>query len=231
MADSGGQESAATEVQQLPEVDRSVVAEVVAALAYGERLGARRAAESVKLAPDRRSRVEQLRVADRERQNSELINARLSELGEESLAETFKPYFDSFFERTQPADWLEAQTFHYVGDAIVSDLADVLVPLVDRVSAEIIRRALGDREDEEIFALDELTRLIDRDSSARERIGRYARRIAGEALTQTSRALDSAEGLRSLFGGDEGGKAFVLHLLGSHRQRLDRLGIEAVELD
>jgi hypothetical protein len=209
----------------------SVVAEVVAALAYGEQCGAARAREAVALAPDGRARTEQQHVANRERQNWELIDARLREMGEEELTERFKPFFDAFFEHTQPRDWIEAQTFHYVGDALVSDFADVLVPLLDRVSAEIVRRALGDREGQETFALDELTRAMREDPGVAERIRRYSQRIVGEAFTQTSRALGSTEGLRALLGGEEAGKRFVLSLLDRHRQRLDRLGIDPVESD
>ena len=135
----------------------AVLAEVLAALAYGERRGATRAQDTVRLAPDARARSEQQGVADRERENCDLIEARLKELGEEALMERFRPFFDAFFEHTEPSDWIEAQTFDYVSDALVSDFADVLVPLMDRVSGELVRRALGDRESQEGFALDELT--------------------------------------------------------------------------
>jgi len=209
----------------------TLVAEVLAAIAYGERCGARRAREIVGLAPDGRSREEQRHVADRERQNWELIEARLQELGDEGMTEIFQPYFDAFFEHTKPVDWMEAQTFHYVGDALVSDFADVLVPVLDRVSAEVVRRTLGDRESQEIFALDELTRAIRDDPAANERIRRYSQRIVGEAFTQTARALEATEGLRTLLGGEEAGKRFILSLLDRHRQRLDRLGIDPVETD
>ncbi len=208
-----------------------VVAEVLAALVYGEWCGARRSQSSVELAPDGRRRAEQQGVATREHQNYELMHARLQELGEEGLTERFKPYFDAFFAHTEPSDWIEAQAFHYVGDALVSDFADVLVPLLDRVSAEVVRRALGDREDQETLALDELTRAMSDDPLAAERIRRYSQRIVGEAVTQTSRALGATQGLRTLLGGEEAGKRFVLSLLDRHRQRGDRLGIEPVEPD
>jgi hypothetical protein len=207
------------------------VAEVLAALAYGEQCGARRAQDAVGLSPDRHSRSEQQAVADRERQNWELIEARFRELGEDSLTELFRPYFDAFFQHTEPEDWIEAQTFHYVGDALVSDFADALVPLLDRVSAEVVRRALGDREAQESFALDELTGALERDPSLADRIRRYAQIIVGEAFTQTGRALEATQGLRTLLGGEEAGKRFILSLLDRHRQRLDRLGIEPVEPD
>jgi hypothetical protein len=207
------------------------VAEVLAAVAYGERCGARRAQETIALAPDGRAREEQQHVADQEQKNHELMEARLREFGGGELSELFRPFFDAFFAHTEPADWLEAQAFHYVGDAMVSDFADVLVPLLDPVSAEVVRRALGDREGQETFALDELTRAMREDPSAAEHIRRYTQRIVGEAVTQTARALDATEGLRSLLGGEEAGKRFVLGMLDRHRQRLDRLGIEPVEPD
>jgi len=208
------------------------VAEVIAAVAYGERLGAQRAQESVRLAPDVRAASEQQHIAEREQQNCDLIGARLHEIGEEDLVDIFRPFFDAFFEHTQPTDWVQAQTFHYIGDALVSDFADVLVPLVDRVSAEIIRRALGDRQDPEQFALNELTRALDADPSLQEPIRNYSRRIVGEAFTQTGRALDASKGLRELLSEDEDrGKRFILTLLERHRQRLDRLGIEPLDDD
>ena len=208
-----------------------IVAEVLASLSYGEQCGAKRAQETVELAPDRRSRTEQQAVASRERQNWELIEARFRELGDDALTDLFRPYFDAFFEHTEPTDWVEAQTFHYVGDALVSDFADALVPLLDRVSAEVVRRALGDREAQESFALEELTTAMARDPSLADRIRRYAQVIVGEAFTQTGRALEATEGLRTLLGGEEAGKRFILSLLDRHRHRLDRLGIEPVEPD
>lgn len=204
-----------------------VTAELLAAIAYGERRGAERAESTVGLAPDPRAAGEQRQIASREAENCALIEARLRELGSEAMAERYGPYFDTFFAATEPADWLEAQTFHYVGDALVSDFADGLAPLVDRVSAEVIRQALGDREIQEAFALDELTRLMGQDPEAAGRIGAYARRIVGEGFTQTARALEASATVRGLLG-DDAGKRFVLGLLDGHRRRLDRLGIEPV---
>ena len=108
-------------------------------------------------------------MAGRERENHELITARVRELGGEERIEQFRPFFDAFFARTDPTDWVEAQAFHYVGDALVSDFADLLVRRVDRVSAEVVRRALGDREGQETFALDELTRAMAEDPATRNR--------------------------------------------------------------
>jgi hypothetical protein len=212
-----------------PPTEGASTAEILAALAYGELLGAERARRNVDLAPDERSRRQQRHIADLEKQNWELVDARVRELRGEELDAPVRAFFDAFFADTEPNDWLEAQTFHYVGDALVSDFADGLLPLVDRVSAEVLRRALRDREAQETFALDELSSALEQDRSNAERIGEYSRRIVGEALTQTSRALAATEGLRMLLGGSEAGKRYILTLLDRHRQRLDRLGIEPVE--
>ena len=72
---------------------------------------------------------------------------------------------------------------------------------------------------------------LESDRARGEGIADYARRVIGEALTQTGRALEATEGLRTLLGGSEAGKRFVLSLLDRHRHRMDRLGIEPVEPD
>ena len=205
------------------------VARLLAALTYGERCASVRARDNVRFAPDGRAVEEQTRVAEREEDNCALMEARLVEIGSLQDAERFRPFFDAFFERTVPADWLEAQTWHYVGDALVSDFAEVLIEVLDPVSAQIIHRTLGERQDQETFALDELKRALNGDPAVTERIAAFARKIAGEALTQTSQAMAQTQVLFDLLGGPEGEKEMVLKLLDGHRARLDRLGVEPVE--
>jgi len=211
--------------------EAEAVALLLAAMACGERLAAGRARDNVRFAPDERSRKEQEHVAEREERNSELVEARLAEVGSLEMEGRFQPFLEIFHERTAPSDWIEAQTFHYVGDALTSEFADAMVKELDPVSAEVFRQALVDREEQETFALDELKRAMDEDPAVRTRIAEYARRISGEALTQTSRALDAAAALRELLGGAEGEKRLLLDLLERHRVRLDRLGIDYLESD
>jgi hypothetical protein len=205
------------------------VAELMAALAYGERCAAARARDNVRFAPDPRRRGAQEGIASREERNRDLMEARLAEVGSPELVRRFKPFFDTFFADTEPTDWVEAQAFHYIGDSLVSDFADQLFGALDPVSAEIVRHTLGDREAQEGFALEELSRAVQEDPRAGERIAAYARRIVGDALTQTGRAIEQASVLRDLMGGHEGEKRLLLDLLARHRGRLDRLGIERVD--
>jgi hypothetical protein len=97
------------------------------------------------------------------------------------------------------------------------------------VSAEVVRRTVSDRDEQDAFALDEITGGIEADPAAADRIASYARRVIGEALTQTRRALDETDAVRVLLDGEEGEKRLLLDMLERHRARLDRLGIEPVE--
>ena len=205
------------------------VGDLLAALSYGEREALRRAEANVDLAPDDRARKQQLHVAALERDNAALLEARARELAGPEREDAYAPFFDAFFEGTEPRDWVEAQAWHYVGDAIVRDFADVVLPRLDRVSAEIVRRALIERDEQETYALDDLTRQIEEDPAAGERVAAYARRIIGEALTQTRRAVTENDTIGRLLGGAEEQKRLFLDLLARHRERLDRLGIELVD--
>ena len=202
---------------------------MIAALCYGERVAGRRAAEAASLAPDARGRQHQEQVAAKERHSADLLEFRLAEIGSPGLQDAFRPFFDAFFDRTQPRDWIEAVTFHYVGDAMVRDFAEVLVPTLDPISAELVRSALSDRDAQEAFALDELTRHMEEEPASRTRIAAYARKVIGEALTQTRKALNETDALSELLGGLEQEKRLLLEVLERHRVRLDRLGIEAVD--
>src|SRR6476619_17060 len=72
-------------------------AEILAALAYGEQLGAERARRSVELAPDPEARGQQQHIADLEHRNWELVDARVRELHAEAYIDLVKPFFDAFF--------------------------------------------------------------------------------------------------------------------------------------
>jgi hypothetical protein len=205
------------------------VAEILAALSVGERLAQERAHRIVALAPDDGRRKQQQHVAAREAENASLMEARARELGTQEVIDRFEPFFREFFEHTVPADWLEAQTFQYVGDSLVKDLTDALAPLLDPVSAEVVRRTLSDRDEQDAFALDEITAGMEADPGAADRIAAYARKVIGEALTQTRRALDETDAVRTLLDGEEGEKRMLLDMLDRHRVRLDRLGIEPVD--
>jgi hypothetical protein len=205
------------------------VAELLAALAYGERRAERRASEGAALAPDARGRQHQADLAAREGKAADLLEARLGELGSLDMEARFAPFFDAFFEHTVPDDWVELQAFHYVGDALVADFAEAVVDVLDPVSAEVVRRTISNREEQEAFALDELTRALEHDPGAADRVAIYARRVIAEAINQTRGAGGESTVLRELLGGAEGEKRLFLDLLERHRRRLDRLGIEPVE--
>ena len=63
-----------------------------------------------------------------------------------SVSSRYSPFFDAFFEATGPADWVEAQAFHYVGDALVAELAQAYARLGSRVTL-LARNTVLFRED------------------------------------------------------------------------------------
>lgn len=211
--------------------DQDAVAQLLAALVCGERLAVQRAHQDVALAPDERSRRQQEDIARQEEANLALVSARLDEMGGMGFTERFQPFFEAFHAACEPSTWIESQTLHYAGDALVSEFAEFLAGRLDPVSAEVVHAALSEREDQEQFALTELQRAMQDDPSQRAAIASYARRISGEALTQTKRALDAAQALRDLLGGFQGEKELLLDLLERHRARLDRLGIDLLDDD
>src|SRR5436305_14268232 len=109
---SGGDRPSLESLAMNPQAE--AVARLLAALTYGERCAAVRARDNVRFAPDGRAVEEQRGVAEREEDNCALMEARLVEIGSLQDSEQFRPFFDAFFERTVPADWLEAQQWHYV---------------------------------------------------------------------------------------------------------------------
>ena len=93
----------------------------------------------------------------------------------------------------------------------------------------MVRRALGDREGQETFALDELTRAMDEDPVTKDQIRRYSARIVGEAFTQTGRALRPSPASVRCLRTTRVTNRFVIALLERHRVRLDRLGIDTLD--
>ena len=192
-------------------------AEILAALAYGEQLGAERARHSVELAPDQRSRGLQQHIADLERQNWELVAARVRELDGEAFIDLVKPFFDV----------LQADGARRLGRS-----ADV--PLRGRCARVGLRRRAGSAarpglgrgdppraaqvaESQESFALDELERVLrDRSAQRGSDRGLLAEDRRGGVDTDEPGAR-ATQGLRTLLGGSGAGKRFILTLLDSHR--------------
>src|SRR2546421_12982695 len=104
-------------------MEREATAELLAALAYGERSAAQRAQDNIRFAPDSRRAEAQRGIAAREGRNGHLIEARLAELGAAELTPRFAPLFDAFFHHTQPSGRVGAPGYPHLGEAAGAGLA------------------------------------------------------------------------------------------------------------
>lgn len=146
-----------------------------------------------------------------------------------SAMQALRGPLDSFFEAARAEGWLETQVFHFVGDTITTDFAEILAPRLDTETAEAVRLALTNRAEQEAFALRQIADALQDDAEkAQEQIARFAGAMVGEALSRLRQALLESDALQIVLG--EGSvKELVLEILGRHRERLERLGLDTID--
>jgi len=211
---------------------REAVADLVGGLCYALLRVYQIAAAGTASAPTVGLAETQARFAaeefDRYRRLREYLTT-LTRAPEEAMA-TFRETVDAFYESARPDQWLEGQTFHFVGNSITTDFAEIVAGRLDEETAAAVRRALTDRGKQELFALHQISQAIERDGDeARQRIAHFAAHLVGEGLTRLRDALLASNTIEVVLGGPDDVKEAVLELLGRHRERLERLGIESID--
>ena len=141
----------------------------------------------------------------------------------------FRAALDAFYRTTIAEDWLESQVFQFIGDTITTDFTEIIGARLDEETADAVRRALSDRSEQEAFALEQILQALSLDGDgAQERMRAFAGAMVGQALNTLREALETSDALEVVLG--EGGtKEVVLELLGRHRERLERLGLDTLE--
>lgn len=160
------------------------------------------------------------------------LRARLDELTAEPQAamDRFRETVDAFYVAAQTDRWLESQTFHFVGNTITTDFAEIVASRFDDKTAAAVREALTGRTEQESFALGQILDAIEAEGApARDRVAHYTASLVGAGLNRFREALLGSNSLEVVLGGPEAVKDVVLELLGRHRERLVRLGIEQLE--
>ncbi|HEX9775286.1 MAG TPA: ferritin-like fold-containing protein [Actinomycetota bacterium] len=147
----------------------------------------------------------------------------------EAALEAFRPAVDAFYGAAAADDWTLAQVFHYVGDTITTDFADILTSRLPEPTASAVRDALTGRTEQEEFALDQIRSALKDGRDAQQSIRRHTAVLVGEALNRFRDALLASNRLETVLGGDAAVKEVVLELLGRHRERLEHLGIDTVD--
>ena len=210
---------------------KGAIADVIGALCYALLRSFEAATHALKAAPTTALAERQAAFATEEYERYRVLRARLNELTSDPdrSMEAFRVALDVFYRSTVAEDWLESQVFQFVGDTITTDFADIIGARLDEDTAGAVRRSLTDRGEQEMFALEQIMEALSRDGDdAQQRMRAFAGTMVGQALNTLREALETSDALEVVLG--EGGtKEVVLELLGRHRERLERLGLDSIE--
>jgi 1,2-phenylacetyl-CoA epoxidase catalytic subunit len=206
------------------------LADVIGALAYAIVRVFEVTAGATVTAPSMALRERQASFAVDLYERYRLLRRRLEDLTPDPAAamERFREPLDHFYERAPRGDWLEAQVFHFVGEAITSDFAAMLTASLDDRTAAAVREALTARTEHAAFALAQVREAMAAGESV-ERVGAVAGKIVGEALSHLRRFILDSDALAIVLGGEDRVKDLVLELLGRHRERLEMLGVDTLD--
>jgi hypothetical protein len=220
-----GQESAA------PEQASEGVIELLGLVAYASLVAFFRLAEDASLAASLPDKADLARMAVTEFGHFDLLRDRITELGadpQQAMAPFVEP-IDAFHARTDPSDWLEGLVKAYVGDGIAADFYRITAHLLDPQNQAIVLSVLADSGQSQ-FAITRVREAIAADPAVAGRLGLWARRLMGEALSQAQRVAAEREALARLLAGGspaqlgEIGRMFA-GLTDAHAERMAQLGL------
>jgi hypothetical protein len=208
----------------------SAVIDLLGVLAYAELTAFDRLAEDSRLAPTLEGRAALARMAAAEIEHHDRLAGRLRELGVD-VAEAMTPFvaaLDAFHDGTRASTWLEGLVKAYVGDSLAADFyreVAAFLPQPDRSLVEEVLAGTGHSE----FALRELRAAIAADPTIAGRLALWARRLVGEALTQSQAVIADHDELAELILAGVGDLAGVGELLAritsAHSERMRALGL------
>jgi hypothetical protein len=174
-------------------------------------------------------------MASAEFHHFERLRDRLAEIGEEPTRamEPFVAAYDGFHKQTAPSDWLEGLVKAYVGDSIASDFYREVAARLDSDSRKLVLAVLDDTGHGG-FAVEKVRAAIDADPRVGGRLALWARRLMGEALSQSQRVVADRDALSTMLVGGvadgfdlaEVGKMFS-RITEAHTKRMAALGLAA----
>jgi hypothetical protein len=210
---------------------REHVAELIGALCYALLRSYAVAARGTAAAPDTLLAERQARFAADEYDRFTLLRARLGQLTERpgEAMEAFRAPLDAFYEGARSDGWLETQVFHFVGATLTNDFAEIVAAHLDPETADAVRRSLTGRGEQEAFALQQIMDAFSSGGDAAQaRVRAAAGALVGKALGSFREAIETSDAL-DLVLGEGSAKDVVLEMLGRHRERLARLGIDPLD--
>ncbi|MFE9763344.1 ferritin-like fold-containing protein [Streptomyces sp. NPDC005808] len=214
---------------------RAAVVDLLGALAYGELAAFERLAEDAKLAPTLGDKAELAKMASAEFHHFEQLRDRLSAVGADATQamEPFVAALDGFHRQTAPSDWLEGLVKAYVGDSIASDFYREVAARLDSDTRSLVLGVLDDTGHAS-FAIEKVRAAIDADPRVGGRLALWARRLMGEALSQSQRVVADRDALSTMLVGGvadgfdlaEVGRMFS-RITEAHTKRMAALGLAA----
>jgi hypothetical protein len=211
---------------------REAVAEIIGAISYAMLRSFQIVARGATSAPTVVLAERQADFAVEELDRHKILAARLAELSDapEQAVEVFRAPIDAFYEHAKADGWIQTQVFHFVGNTITNDFAEILASRLDPDTAAAVQRALTGRTAQEAFALEQIHEVLKSEGGdGQERVRSFAGAMVGEALNRFREALLASDAVEVVLGGPEGVKELVLELLGRHRERLERLGLDTLD--
>jgi hypothetical protein len=211
---------------------RAAVAQVIGAMSYALLRSFQVTARGATSAPTIALADRQASFAAGELERYRSLSAHLAALTDtpDEVTEVFRKAIDAFYEAAHADGWIQTQVFHFVGNTLTNDYAEIIATHLDPASAEAVQHALTARTEQEAFALEQITAVLESEGDAgQERIRRFAGAMVGEALNAFREALEASNAIEVVLGGPDGVKAMVLELLGRHRERLERLGVDTLD--
>lgn len=213
-------------------VDRRAVVDLLGVLAYAELTAFDRLAEDARLAPTLAGRAALARMAAAEIAHHGRLSARLRELGADPSAAMapFVAPLDSFHDSTRAGTWLESLVKAHVGDGLATDFYREVAAFLPSPDRELVLEVLADTGHAD-FAVREVRAAIAADRAVAGRLSLWARRLVGEAMTQSQQVIAERDELAMLLIGGSGDLAAVAELLQrittAHTARMADLGLNA----
>ena len=209
----------------------AAVTDLLAALAYGELSAFDRLADDARMAPTLAARAEMSAMAALEFEQYKRVAHRLTGLGvtpEDAMA-PFVAALESYHALTTPSTWLEGVVKAFVGEGMAGDFYREVAAFVDDDTAALIREVVVD-DARASFAVREVEAAVAANPAVAGRLALWARRLVGEAISQTQHVLADRESLMMLLvegtGGLAGVPALITRITDRHAERMHALGLD-----
>jgi hypothetical protein len=219
-----------TEEEERP--GRQAVIDLLGVLAYAELTAFDRLAEDARLAPTLDGRAALARMAAAQIGHHDRLAARLREL-DADVTGAMTPFIaalDAFHDGTRASSWLEGLVKAYVGNGLAADFYREVAAFLPQPDRALVEEVLADTRHAD-FALREVRAAIAADPTLTGRLALWARRLVGDALTQSQAVIAAHDDLAELIIAGAGDLVEVGELLRrlttAHSARMQALGLNA----